>query len=119
MTDENSDFDDIVRNESEHVSAAVHRIIERRAVIEQTKGMLMFLYGVDADVAFEMLRDQSQQHNVKLYVIAEQILNDLLELANENPPAQRIGSDRVLLGAHQRVTHVAARQMDGQSKTSA
>jgi hypothetical protein len=117
MSAESPDFDDIVRNESQQVTAAVNQIIERRAVIEQTKGMLMLLYGVDSDAAFEMLRDQSQQHNVKVYLIAEQILKDLLELFKAQPPARRFDTNRVLLAAHQRVTHVAARQMDGQSKT--
>ena len=117
MSAENSDFGDIVRNEAQQVSEAVDHIIERRAVIEQTKGMLMLLYGVDADGAFKMLVDQSQQHNVKVYLIAEQILKDLLELFQAKPPARRLDTDRVLLAAHQRITHVAERQMDGQSKT--
>jgi hypothetical protein len=117
MNAESSDFDDIVRHEAQQVSAAVSHIIERRAVIEQTKGMLMLLYGVDADAAFEMLVRQSQQHNVKVYLIAEQILKDLLELFQAHPPARRVDTDRVLLAAHQRIIHVAERQMDGQSKT--
>jgi ANTAR domain len=104
-------------NFQQQISSEIHDILERRVVIEQTKGMLMFLYGVDADAAFEMLRVQSQQHNVKLHLIAEQILEDLVELSMDSPPAQRLDSDRVLLAAHQRVAHVAARQMDGQSKT--
>jgi hypothetical protein len=114
---EHSDFDAIGRLESQQVSAAVQFIIERRAVIEQVKGILMFFYGVDAEGAFEMLRDQSQQHNVKLYLIAEQILNDVLDLSRRRPPAQRLDMDRVLLVAHQRIPHVAARQVDLQSKT--
>jgi hypothetical protein len=117
MNAENSDFDDVVQNDAQQVSAAVSHIIERRAVIEQTKGMLMLLYGVDADAAFEMLVAQSQQHNVKVYLIAEQILGDLLELFRAHPPARRFDTDGVLLAAHQRVARVAARQMDGQSKT--
>jgi hypothetical protein len=113
---ENSGFDDIVRREAQQVSAAVDHIIERRAVIEQTKGMLMLLDGVDADAAFDMLVAQSQQHNVKVHLIAEQILKDLLESFRAHPPARRLDTDRVLLAAHQRVTHIAERQMDGQSK---
>ena len=48
------------------ITDAVGAITERRAVIEQTKGMLMFVYGIDADQAFAILRMQSQQHNIKI-----------------------------------------------------
>lgn len=109
--------DDDPGRDQQSIADAVSEIAERRAVIEQTKGMLMFLYGVDADGAFDMLRSQSQQHNVKLRVIAEQIMNDLLELTDEKALHRRLDSDGVLLTAHQRVAHVAARQADGQSKT--
>ena len=34
----------------------------RRATIEQAKGILMARHGIDADRAFEMLRDHSQHH---------------------------------------------------------
>jgi hypothetical protein len=51
-------------------------ITASRALIEQTKGMLMFVYGIDADAAFDVLRKQSQQHNIKLRLIAEQVLKD-------------------------------------------
>lgn len=51
----------------------------------------MFIYGVDADGAFDILRGQSQQHNAKLRVIAEQIMNDLVELAKTSPLTQRLG----------------------------
>jgi GAF domain-containing protein len=44
--------------------------MESRAVIEQAKGVLMAQRGVDADVAFEMLRDASQRSNRKLREIA-------------------------------------------------
>lgn len=40
--------------------AVVDAITERRALIEQTKGMLMLVYGIEADQAFTSLRMQSQ-----------------------------------------------------------
>jgi hypothetical protein len=101
----------------QEISDAISAIVERRAVIEQTKGMLMFLYGVDADEAFEMLRVQSQLHNVKLGLIAEQMMKDLVELAKSNRSARRLDSDGLLLTAHCRVADVAERQLDGQSRT--
>ena len=79
--------------------------------------MLMFIYGIDADAAFDLLRWQSQQHNVKLRLVAEQIAKDMAELARTTPLRNRITHDSILLTAHQRITDVAARQRDGQSKT--
>jgi ANTAR domain len=56
--------------------------LQSHALIEQAKGMLMFVYGIDADTPFDVLRRQSQQHNVKLRLIAEQTLKDLVELSH-------------------------------------
>jgi hypothetical protein len=91
--------------------------IERRAITEQAKGMLMFVYGIDADEAFDVLRSQSQDHNVKLSLLAEQVVKDLVELARANKPGLRPGIDRVIVAARHRVTNVAARQLNGESKT--
>ena len=73
-------------NDEKRITDAVHAITERRAVIEQAKGMLMFVYGIDADQAFDVLRLQSQEHNVKLRLVAEQILKDLVELSRTKSP---------------------------------
>jgi hypothetical protein len=107
----------VERCQQQYITEAVQTIVGRRAPIEQTKGMLMFVYGIDADAAFNLLRWQSQQHNVKLRLIAELILEDLLELSQSKAPARRLAFDGLLLTAHQRITHVAARQRDRQSKT--
>jgi ANTAR domain-containing protein len=101
------------------ISEAVREIAEQRAFIEQAKGMLMFIYGLDEHGAFDLLRWQSQQHNVKLRLLAEQIVKDISELAKRTPIENRLEHDRVLLTAHQRVANVADRQHDGQSKTDA
>jgi AmiR/NasT family two-component response regulator len=42
------------------VIVAVAQILEHRAVIEQAKGVLMAVYNIDADAAFEMLKCSSQ-----------------------------------------------------------
>jgi predicted butyrate kinase (DUF1464 family) len=96
--------------QQQHITDALHVITERRAVIEQAKGMLMFVYGIDADAAFEVLRKQSQNHNVKLRLIAEQILKDVVELSQTKVPARRLAFDGLMLTAHRRVAHSAARQ---------
>jgi MFS superfamily sulfate permease-like transporter len=57
-------------------SAAVAEIADNRAVIDQAKGMLILLYGVDDESAFDMLRRRSQSTNVKLRALAGQLVSD-------------------------------------------
>jgi ANTAR domain len=119
MSTNDSREDALGVSEQERTWDAVHAMIGQRALIEQAKGMLMFIYGINADAAFEVLRQQSQQHNVKLRLIAEQLTKDLVEVSQEGRLRGRFVFDEVLLAAHQRIADVAARQMDGQSKTDA
>jgi AmiR/NasT family two-component response regulator len=49
--------------------------MESRAVIEQAKGVLMAQRHVDAEQAFEMLREASQRYNRKLREIAAGIVD--------------------------------------------
>lgn len=100
--------------DEERISLAVEAIVEHRALIDQAKGMLMFIYGVDADEAFAMLRWESQHRNVKLRLLAEQICKDLLELSKSQPTGRRLASNSVLFTAHQRIADAAQRQLDGQ-----
>ena len=111
------DRDDILAAERQRIWDEAHDFSKRRAEIEQAKGMLMFVYGIDADDAFELLRSQSQQHNVKLRLLAEQIQKDLIELARAKGPARRLAFDGLMLTAHRRIADVAGRQLDGQRKT--
>ena len=48
----------------------MRRAMESRAVIEQAKGVLMAQRGIDAQQAFDMLREASQRYNRKLREIA-------------------------------------------------
>ncbi|WP_100502112.1 GAF and ANTAR domain-containing protein [Geodermatophilus chilensis] len=48
--------------------------MESRAVIEQAKGVLMAQRGLEADAAFEVLREASQRYNRKLRDIARGIV---------------------------------------------
>jgi hypothetical protein len=58
------------------ISARVAEITEHRAVIEQAKGMLMLVYGLDDEAAFDLLRWRSQSSNVKLRRLAEKVVED-------------------------------------------
>jgi AmiR/NasT family two-component response regulator len=56
----------------------------RRAVIEQAKGILMSRHSVDADDAFDLLRDHSQHNGRKVADVAQAIVDSHLLLL---PPA--------------------------------
>lgn len=85
------------------VTEAVAEIAEARALIEQAKGMLMVIYRISADSAFELLRWRSQETNTKLRTLAEQIVRDFLELRYDDELPPRSAYDRLLLTAHNRV----------------
>jgi hypothetical protein len=91
------------RRREELVSAAVAEIAENRAVIEQAKGMLMLIYRISGESAFELLKWRSQETNVKLRVLADQMLADFAELTYEELLPPRATFDHLLLTAHQRV----------------
>jgi GAF domain-containing protein len=55
----------------------LRRAMESRAVIEQAKGVLMAQRRVDADQAFEILREASQRYNRKLRDIAAGIVDSV------------------------------------------
>jgi fructose-specific component phosphotransferase system IIB-like protein len=87
----------------ERVSEAVAEIAEARSGIEQAKGMLMLVYRITADSAFELLKWRSQETNTKLRLLAEQIVKDFLALSYDDVLPARAVYDRLLLTAHLRV----------------
>ena len=58
----------------------------RRATIEQAKGILMARNSIDADSAFEMLRNRSQQSGRKLGDLADAVVQSHLLLLPQHPP---------------------------------
>ncbi|MGV0816046.1 PAS and ANTAR domain-containing protein [Mycolicibacterium boenickei] len=85
------------------VTEVVAEIAEARSAIEQAKGMLMLIYRIDADAAFELLKWRSQETNTKLRLLAEQLAADFLGLDYTETFPNRVVFDRLLLTAHQRV----------------
>lgn len=86
----------------EDITARVAAIAERRGTIDQTKGMLMVVYGIDEGAAFNLLRSLSQARNMKLGLLAEQIATDFAALGKAGVTA-RWRFDQALLSAHLRV----------------
>jgi len=91
------------RARQDQVTAAVTRITESRSGIEQTKGMLMLVYGIDEPTAFELLKWRSQETNVKLRLLAEQIATAFRELSRGETLPPRSAYDNVMLTAHLRI----------------
>ncbi|BDT92500.1 hypothetical protein IFM12275_24760 [Nocardia sputorum] len=60
-----------------------------RAVIEQAKGMLMLVYGIGEQQAFELLRSCSQHTNVRLRELAGRILTELPTAGGQAPASPR------------------------------
>jgi fructose-specific component phosphotransferase system IIB-like protein len=87
----------------ERVTEEVSGIAEARAAIEQAKGMLMLVYRITADTAFDLLRWRSQETNVKLRTLAEQVTADFLGLGYDDVLPSRDDYNHLLLTVHQRV----------------
>jgi GAF domain-containing protein len=62
---------------------SIQRALQTRAPIEQAKGVLMAIHGVDADQAFDMLRRQSQNTNVPVREIAADFVEKITATSRE------------------------------------
>jgi anti-anti-sigma factor len=62
------------RARSQEVASASRKAIASRATIEQAKGALMLVYGLDAEAAFALLSWQSQHSNIKLRDLADRLV---------------------------------------------
>lgn len=76
------------------ISAALSKMAEGRAVIEQAKGLLMAAYGITADRAFDILVWRSQETNVKVRELARRFV---AEMAGGLPDDTRARVDHALL----------------------
>ncbi len=57
-------------------------IVAHREVINIAKGMLMAIYRIAPDAAFEVMKWRSQELNVKLFAIAERLVSELPAVLN-------------------------------------
>lgn len=92
-----------VATAQERVSHEVEDIAARRSAIDQAKGMLMMIYSIDEDAAFDLLRWRSQETNVKLRDLAQQITADFLGVPHDGAMPARSVYDGLLMTAHLRV----------------
>lgn len=61
----------------QRLAGQLEQAMASRAVIEQAKGAIMAMRGIDEHAAFEWLRLTSQTRNVKVRTLAEQVLTGL------------------------------------------
>ena len=65
-----------LRIESQHAAEeAIEGAYGHKALIEQAKGIVMALRGVDGPAAFQVLATRSQHANTKLHIVAEELVN--------------------------------------------
>ncbi|MGX9788648.1 PAS and ANTAR domain-containing protein [Mycobacterium sp. MMS18-G62] len=84
------------------LSDTLPELFAARAAIEQAKGALMLVYGIDSDRAFAVLQWRSQQTNTKLRTLAAQVVAELGTIEYE-PTTMRRQFDHLLLTVHERV----------------
>ncbi len=80
---------------SREVPSTLRKAITARAVIEQAKGALMLVYGLDAGAAFAVLSWQSQHANIKLRELAERLV-DAVGADGSAPAATRQRLDEII-----------------------
>jgi transcriptional regulator with GAF, ATPase, and Fis domain len=66
------------------VADSIQRALQTRAPIEQAKGILMALHGIDADKAFDLLRRESQATNTRLHTVATELVTRLSTPATDD-----------------------------------
>jgi hypothetical protein len=84
------------------VDAAIADFTEHRSQIEQAKGILMAVYGIPAEHAFDILVWRSQETNTKLRKLVQQVIADFT-VQLDMPASIRERADHLLLTAHTRV----------------
>jgi hypothetical protein len=83
------DLTEARRDETQaEVEVALARIAEHRGIIDQAKGMIRLATGCNSDEAFDVLRHYSQVTNIKLYDVAQRLM--------DAADARSLTSDQVL-----------------------
>src|SRR5699024_5247772 len=88
--------DTFERERQQTLTRAMADVAERRAVIEQAKGMLTLVYRIPADRAFDVLTWLSQRANIKVHTIASTLIAQMRTRPVDDLPG-REEFDRLLL----------------------
>lgn len=79
------------------------KLVEARAAIEQAKGALRLVYGMNDEQAFKLLQWRSQENNTKLRALATQLVSELDALTSATS-ALRKEFDHLIMTVHERVS---------------
>lgn len=85
------------------ITERVAEVSQRREVIYQAKGMLMAIYGLDGDAAFDLLKWRSQSTQTKLHALAEQVVVEFKSLGRASELNSRQVYDHVVMTCHNRI----------------
>ena len=89
---------DVTDSSRHEANVALQATLTTRVAIEQAKGVLMLVYGLDADAAFQMLVGHSSIANMKVAAIAE-AMTSALARRNPSDTVARSEVDRMLRDA--------------------
>lgn len=94
--------DALEENRRDTLHETLPKVIEARAEIEQAKGALKLVYGINDEQAFNLLRWRSQENNTKLRALAAQLVAELGTLTSVSA-ALRTQFDHLILTVHERI----------------
>lgn len=94
--------DALEERQQETLDDTLPELYAARAVIEQAKGALMLVYGINAEQAFRVLSWRSQHTNTKLRALAARLIADFGTLT-DSMTELRTRFDHLLLTAHERI----------------
>lgn len=97
--------DTFAQTRRQALNDSLPELFEARAAIEQAKGALMVVYGINSDAAFELLMWRSQHTNTKLRALAAQVVAELATIDSQRDDLRR-QFDHLLLTAHTRIRAV-------------
>jgi hypothetical protein len=89
---------DVSHSSRQDAEASLQLALEARAGIEQVKGAIMLVHGLDATAAYEVLRGYSQIYNTKLSTIVATVLAAFRQ-RESSESVRRIELDRMLWDA--------------------
>ena len=95
--------DEYIRNYECLSPQQIVQIAANRVNIEQAKGVLMFIYDVDADTAYELLRAKARSIRSSLRDMCHQLMFDLRALTPDERLDLQSACDRLLISVHERI----------------
>ena len=71
----------------------------------ERRNAAMVVYGIDADVAFDILKWRSQESNINRRLLAERLMSQFQSLRYDEAPPRRSTFDHILMAVAQRVAN--------------